>query len=151
MLDKLLYEKLCHFCEYQERCKYDVSKKCYGLKIPKEEVPAYIEQLERSGFLNETRYIKGFINSHFTKKKWGGAKIKAALGAKGIKDSQYKDLLQDLDQEEYFATALKLAEKKTTSIKSKSPQDHKIKLMRFLMSKGFESAVIQRVMKKIGV
>ena len=52
MLDKLLYEKLCHFCEYQERCKYDVSKKCYALKIPKTEVPAYMEQLEKSGFLN---------------------------------------------------------------------------------------------------
>jgi len=149
MLDKLLYEKLCHFCEYQERCKYDVSKKCYALKIPKAEVPAYIEQLEKSGFLNETRYIKTFINSHFTKKKWGASKIRAALSSKGIRDSQYKDLLQDIDQEDYYQTALKLAEKKNGSIKSKSPQDHKIKLMRFLMSKGFEQGVIQRVMKKI--
>jgi regulatory protein len=151
MLDRLLYEKLCHFCEYQERCKYDVSKKCYGLKIPKEEVPVYMEQLEKSDFLNETRYIKTFIDSHFTKKKWGAAKIKAALSSKGIKDSQYKDLLKDIDQDEYYATSLKLAEKKTTSIKSKSPQDHRMKLMRFLMSKGFESGVISRVIKKIGV
>jgi regulatory protein len=151
MLDRLLYEKLCHFCEYAERCKFDVSKKCYGLKIPKEEVPDYMDQLEKSDFLNETRYIKTFINSHFTKKKWGAAKIRAALSSKGIKDSQYKTLLQEIDQEDYYATALKLAEKKTTSIKSKSPQDHKLKLMRFLMSKGFESGVIQRVMKKMGV
>ena len=149
MLDKLFYEKLCRFCDYQERCKYDVSKKCYALKIPKADVPSYIEQLEGSGFLNEKRYVKMFIDSHFTKKKWGAAKIRAALGSKGIKDSQYKDLLKEIDQEDYYATALKLAEKKTTSIKSKSPQDHRMKLMRFLMSKGFESAVIQRVMKKM--
>ena len=151
MLDKLLYEKLAHFCEYQERCKYDVSKKAYALKIPKDQMPAYFEQLERSDFLNEKRYVKTFIDSHFTKKKWGASKIRAALGAKGIKDSQYKELLQEIDQEDYFATALKLAEKKTTTIKSKSPQDHRLKLMRFLMSKGFESAVIGRVMKKMGV
>jgi regulatory protein len=151
MLDQLLYEKLAHFCEYQERCKYDVNKKCYALKIPKAEVGQYIEQLEKSGFLNENRYIKTFIDSHFTKKKWGAAKIKAALSSKGIKDSQYKDLLKEIDQEDYYDTALKLAERKTTSIKSKSPQDHKLKLMRFLMSKGFEQGVIQRVMKKIGI
>ena len=151
MLDKLLYEKLCHFCEYAERCKYDVNKKCYALKIPKDQVPEYIEQLEKSGFLNETRYIKSFINSHFTKKKWGAAKIKAALGSKGIRDSQYKDLIKDIDQDDYYATALKLAEKKTTTIKSKSPQDHRMKLMRFLMSKGFESAVIGKVMKKLNL
>lgn len=151
MLDKLLYEKLCHFCEYAERCKYDVAKKCYGLKIAKEDVPAYMEQLERSGFLNETRYVKSFIESRFCNKKWGAAKIKAALAAKGIKENQYKSLLQEIDQEEYYATALKLAEKKTATIKSKSPQDHKLKLMRFLMSKGFEQGVIQRVIKEMGV
>jgi len=149
MLDKLLYEKLAHFCEYQERCRYDVAKKSYALKIPKAEVSDYIEQLEKSGFLNEKRYIKTFIDSHFTKKKWGAAKIRAALSSKGLKENQYKDLLKEIDAEDYYATALKLAEKKTTSIKSKSPQDHKIKLMRFLMSKGFEQAVIQRVMKKV--
>ncbi len=149
MPDKLLYEKLCHFCEYQERCKYDVAKKCYALKIPKAEVPEYMELLERSGFLNEKRYVKSFIESRFTQKKWGAAKIRAALGAKGIKESQYKSLLQEIDAEEYYATALKLAERKTTSIKSKSPQDHKLKLMRFLMSKGFEQGVIQRVIKKV--
>ena len=149
MIDKLLYEKLCHFCEYAERCKYDVSKKCYALKIPKTEVPAYMEQLEKAGFLNEKRYVKTFIDSHFTNKKWGAAKIRAALSSKGIKDTQYKTLLQEIDKEDYYATALKLAEKKTTIIKAKSPQDHRMKLMRFLMAKGFEQEVIKRVMKKI--
>jgi regulatory protein len=98
MLDKLRYrEKLCHFCEYAERCKYDVSKKCYALKIPKSEVSAYIKQLERSNFLNEKRYVKIFIESHFTKKKWGAAKIRAALAySKGIKESQYKELLTEI-------------------------------------------------------
>lgn len=151
MLDKLLYEKLAHYCEYAERCKLDVSKKCYALKIPKTDMSEYVEQLEKSGFLNETRYVKTFINSHFTKKKWGAAKIRAALSSKGIKENIYKELLQEIDQEDYYATALKLAEKKNGSIKSKSSQDHKMKLMRFLMSKGFEQGVIQRVMKKIGV
>ena len=151
MLDKLLYEKLVHFCEYQERCKYDVSKKCYALKIPKVEVAGYIEQLERSDFLNEVRYTKTFIHSHFTKKKWGVAKIRAALGAKGIKDTVYKELLQDIDVDEYYATALKIAEKKTGTIRSKSPQDHRLKLMRYMMGKGFDHKVIQRVMKAIGV
>lgn len=151
MIDKLLYEKLCHFCEYAERCKYDVSKKCYALKIPKDQVSEYMDLLEKSDFLNEDRYIKSFISSRFTQKKWGAAKIRAALSSKGIKDSQYKTLLQDIDQDEYYATALKLAEKKTGTIKSKSPQDHRVKLMRFLMSKGFESMVIGKVLKKLGV
>lgn len=151
MLDKLLYEKLCHFCEYAERCRYDVNKKCYALKIPKAEVAAYVEQLERSGFLNEQRYVKAFVRVHFENKKWGASKIRAALSSKGIKESLYKELLQEIDKDDYYATALKLAEKKNGSIKAKSPQDHKLKLMRFLMSKGFESTIIKKVLQKLGL
>lgn len=149
MLDKLLYEKLCHYCEYQERCRYDVVKKCIILKIPKAEMQPYIDQLERSGFLDEKRYVRGFVESKFNNKKWGAAKIKAALSAKGIKENLYRPYLQELDQEAYYATALKLAEKKNLSIKAKSPQDHRLKLMRFLMSKGYESAMVSKVLKAI--
>lgn len=149
MLDKLLYEKLCHYCEYQERCRYDVVKKCIALKIPKAETHGYIDQLERSGFLDEKRYVRGFVESKFNNKKWGAAKIKAALGAKGIKDTLYRPYLQELDQEEYYATALRLAEKKNPTIKSKSPQDHRLKLMRFLLSKGYEMTIATRITKEL--
>lgn len=151
MLDKLLYEKLCHYCEYQERCRYDVVKKCVALKIPKNEMQPYIDQLERSGFLDEKRYVRGFVESKFNNKKWGAAKIRAALGAKGVKDTLYRPYLQELDQEEYYATALRLAEKKNPTIKAKSPQDHKQKLMRFLMSKGYEMAIVTRIAKELKV
>lgn len=149
MLDKLLYEKLCHFCEYQERCRFDVVRKCISLKIAKGEMQPYIDQLERSGFLDEKRYVRGFVESKFNNKKWGAAKIKAALSARGIKESQYREHLQELDQEEYYATALRLAEKKNPTIKAKSPQDHKQKLMRFLMSKGYEMAIASRIVKAL--
>ena len=149
MLDKLLYEKLCHFCEYQERSRYDVVKKCSILKIPKTEIQSYIDQLERSGFLDEKRYVKGFVDSRFNNKKWGAAKIRAALAAKGIKENIYRPYLQELDQEEYYAAALKLAEKKSPTIKAKSPQDYRLKLMRFLMGKGYESAIVSKVIKEI--
>lgn len=109
----------------------------------------YIEQLERSGFLDEKRYVRGFVESKFNNKKWGAAKIKAALAAKGINEAIYKPYLQELDQEEYYAAALRLAEKKNPAIKSKSPQDHRLKLMRFLMGKGYESAIVSKVLKRL--
>ena len=149
MLDTLLYEKLCHFCAYSERCRDDVQRKCYALKIPKEEVEAYLVKLEEAGFLNEQRYIKSFIEVHLVKKKWGAKKIQAALGAKRIKSSDYAHLLTEIDQVGYYATALALAEKKTSTIRSKSPQDHRAKLTRYLMSKGYENALISRVLKQL--
>lgn len=151
MLDKLLYEKLCHFCEYQERCRFDVVRKCIALKIAKGEMQPYIDQLERSGFLDEKRYVRSFVESKFNNKKWGAAKIRAALSAKGIKDTIYRPYLQELDQEEYYAAALKLAEKKNPTIKSKSPQDHRLKLMRFLIGKGYEMSIASRVLKALSL
>ena len=151
MIYRLIYDKLTRYCEGQERCRHDVIQKCYKLKINKADAQEYLVQLEKSDFLNEKRYLKIYVESHLTRKKWGFAKIKAALGAKGIKAEQYKDLIDEADADEYYEAALKLATKKNPTIKSKSPQDHRMKLMRFLMGKGYEQEVIKRVLKKIGV
>ena len=151
MIDRQIYDKLTRYCEGQERCRYDLIQKCYRLKIDRSASEEYIIQLEKSGFLNEDRYLKLYIESHLNHKKWGFAKIKAALSAKGFKAAQYKHLIENADVNEYYNTALKIAIKKNTTIKSKSAQDHRMKLMRFLMGKGYEQEIIKRVMKQLPV
>jgi regulatory protein len=149
MIDRQIYDRLTRYCEGQERCRHDVIQKCYRLKIDKSASEEYIVQLEKSGFLNENRYLKLYIESHLNYKKWGFAKIRAALSAKGFKASQYKHLIDTADVNDYYNAALKIAIKKNATIKSKSSQDHRMKLIRFLMGKGYEQEIIKRVMKQL--
>jgi len=145
MIDKTIYEKLANYCAYQERCVVDVKQKLQKLKVDKEEFNAYINKLKTANFLNEDRYVKYFVAAR-TKKKWGKAKIKSALGVKRIDSSIVQKYLDDIDVENYEEQMRLAAEKKWKTIKGETLRERKTKLMRFLLSKGYE---MDRIVKAI--
>lgn len=136
-IDKTTYDKLSNFCAYQERCASDVKEKMRKLKMEKDEYDDYIERLKDDNFLNEERFVKYYVNAH-VKKKWGKTKMKAALGAKRIDSSLIKQYLDDMDEGDYDDQIKTIAEKKWNTIKAKTPRDKKTKMLRFLLSKGYE-------------
>lgn len=136
-IDRELYDKLSNFCAYQERCTSDVKEKMRKLKIEKYEYDGYIEKLKDDNFLNDERFVKYYVNAH-AKKKWGKAKMKSALGAKRIESSLIKQYLDDMDEADYDEQIKTIAEKKWPTIKAKTPRDKKTKMLRFLISKGYE-------------
>lgn len=145
-VDKIIYDKLSNFCAYQERCVSDVKEKLRKLKIEKEDCDAYIVKLKEDNFLNEERFVKYYINAH-TKKKWGKTKMKSALGAKRIDSSLIKQYLDDMDEADYDEQIKTIAEKKWNTIKAKTPRDKKTKMLRFLISKGYEMSKALNVIR----
>jgi regulatory protein len=136
-LDKELYDKLCNYCAYQERCASDVKQKMQKLKIEKDEYDLYLEKLKEGNFLNDERFVKYYVNAH-AKKKWGKTKMKSALSGKRIDQAIIKKYLDDMDEENYDEQIKTIAEKKWETIKAKTPRDKKTKMLRFLLSKGYE-------------
>ncbi len=136
-IDKTIYDKLSNFCAYQERCVSDVKEKMRKLKVEKQDYDGYIEKLKDSNFLNEERFVKYYVSAH-AKKKWGKTKMKSALGAKRIDSSLIKTYLDDMDEGDYDEQIKTIAEKQWNTIKAKTPRDKKTKMLRFLLSKGYE-------------
>jgi regulatory protein len=150
MLDAAIYEKLSSFCAYQERCKADVLDKLYKLKVPKDDFDVYLAKLQDQNFLNEERYTKAFISAH-SKKKWGKTKIKSALSGKRIDGELIKKYLDLIEEADYDDQIKELLQKKWKSMRTGTPKDKKNKLIRFLLSKGFEMGKVMTAVKGIGV
>lgn len=148
MPDQKIYDKLTTYCAYQERSAKDVKQKLVKLKAEPDDTAYYLERLQRENYLNETRFAKAFIEGHL-RKKWGKAKIKAALTQKGIAANTVKNLLDDVEDEGYAEQLLAAAMHKLKSIKGETDYDRKIKLTRFLLSKGYESSRISAVVKQL--
>jgi regulatory protein len=148
MIDKAIYDKLSNYCAYQERCGADVRQKLQKLKEDKNNFADYIAKLKEDNFLNDERYVKSFIAGH-EKKKWGKTKMKMALLGKRIDGELIKQYLDDMDQEDYDERIKTIAEKKWETIKAKSPRDKKTKLLRFLLSKGYEMNKALQAMKQL--
>lgn len=150
MPDKALYEKLCRYCETRERCRSEVLRKCDLLKIPDAERNEYLALLEKAGFLNENRFIELFIEHRLNRSKWGLAKIRAGLAAKGIPENDFKALLDSSDPEKYFAQALEAARRKYPYLRAPTAIQLRMKLFRFLAGRGYSQDLIKRVIDEAG-
>jgi regulatory protein len=138
-----------HFCAYQERAQQEVRDKLYELGMTMPEVEEIIADLISENFLNEERFAISFAGGHFRIKGWGKLKINHALYQKKVSNFNIKMALQSIDQDDYHAKLLKLANKKWISLKGERGLSRMAKTHAFLHQRGFEPALIQPILQKL--
>jgi len=132
-------DKLERYCAYQERSISDVKTKMYALKIPSIDMTSLLAKLVDDKFIDEERYARAFLRAKVHLKKDGLEKIRFALMKKGINAHIISEVFCDLDQEAYNENLKGLIEKKWSSLLQKNEtQEAKVKLIRFLLSKGYK-------------
>jgi regulatory protein len=133
------------YCSYQERCHADVEQKLYEYGMIIEAQERIMLHLIANNYLNEERFSKSFTRGKLNIKHWGRNKIKAALFQKNI--SQYNIIsgLKEINEDDYLTILSKEIEKKSNLIKEKDPWKQKKKLFDYLMQKGFEFSLLEKV------
>ncbi|HLA53998.1 MAG TPA: regulatory protein RecX [Flavitalea sp.] len=133
------FQKLKHFCGYQERTHQEVKDKLYSLGLWKKDVETTLSRLIEEDYLNEERFAKAFAGGKFRMKQWGRVKIIYEMKQKGISAYCMKIGLREIEQDEYEKTLRKLAEKKRATLSGeKNGFIKKRKLMDYLLQKGYE-------------
>lgn len=138
-----------NYCAYQERCHKEVEQKLYDLNMIPAAKEHIILHLLQHNFLNEERYAKSFARGKFSIKKWGKVKISTQLKFKGISDYNIKSGLKEIDENLYLTTLQAIAEKKIPLIKETNSYKKSSKLASFLISKGYESELVFKTVKKL--
>jgi regulatory protein len=137
-------ERLQRYCDKSEKCQWDVVKKAREWNFKEFEIQEMVVALIATNHLNELRYASAFVHDRFTFNRWGARKIEQALKAKGISSRNIKDALLTLPQEDQQLALMALIKKKEPQLKGLQLYQKKIKLMRFLLSKGFEAESCER-------
>ena len=128
------------FCAYQERCVSEVRTKVERLGADESLSLEVIKHLKENRFLDEKRFVEAYVQGKLRIKKWGRQKIKAALFQKRIDAKLIQEgIYAFISDEEYQEVMESLIERKNRELSSeKNPQIKKQKLMRFLLSRGFQ-------------
>lgn len=138
-----------NYCAYQERCHKEVEQKLYDLKLIPEAKEKIILHLLQHNYLNEERYAKAFVRGKFSIKKWGKQRIINELKYKNISTYNINTALKEIDENDYFQSLEKLAQKKLPLIKESNKFKKSSKLANYLISKGYESELVFKVVKSI--
>ncbi len=116
---------------------------------PHEEVPGELAQalddLQAKGFIDETRVLESVLNHRAS--KLGNGRIKQELQAKGLAPAAVSQAMLDLKDSE-FARAQNIWQKKFGS--PAVDANERAKHYRFLLSRGFSSEVVRKVVKLSG-
>lgn len=145
------YQKLKHYCAYQDRCHSEVKTKAYLLGMRKPEVEELTAKLIEEGCLNEERFARAFAGGKFRIKQWGKIKIKSELWAKQISNYCIEAALNEIDEKKYKETLHRLATKRWRSIKGQGVNlfVKMTKTRDYLLLKGYESLLVANEIKRL--
>jgi regulatory protein len=138
--------KAMNLCSQREYCHEDIRSKLASWGIEYEDSEKIIEILIKENFINETRYASAFVSDKFKYNKWGKVKIAAHLKIKNIPGDVIRLALDDIDNELYTKFIRELINGHRRTIKAKNQYDLKAKLLRYGLSKGFESSLLYEIL-----
>lgn len=143
------FQKLKHYCAYQERSHSEVRSKLYDLGVRKADHDGIISQLIEENYLNEERFAIAFARGKFRMKHWGKVKIEYEMKQRKVSAYCIKKAMKQISEEEYRQTVEKLAKEKYASLKGEQYLVRKKKAMDYLVQKGFEHNLISDVITSI--
>ncbi len=141
-----MFRKAAMFCAYQERTQQEVRDRLKEWSVFGDDAEEVIAELIQQNYLNEERFAKAFAGGKFRMKGWGRRKIKQHLQQRGISGYNFEQAMKEIAPDDYRSTLTDLLDKKRRTIRDSNPLVIKQKLVRYALSKGYESELIFAVL-----
>lgn len=147
-LEELMH-KAASYCSISEHCISEVEDKLVAWCLSCTDRQSIIDRLVAEDFINEKRFCLFFVKDKFRFNKWGKIKISYALKQKRISSDLINHALASIDDGEYEEMLGAILKTKLIGLKYEFEFEKQGKLFRFAQGRGFESAVIDRVIRTL--
>ncbi|EYE88198.1 hypothetical protein Q428_09205 [Fervidicella metallireducens AeB] len=139
------YKYVLNLLKNRDYTEEQIKKKMIARGFSQSTIVKIINKLLEYNFINDFNYAQRYTNDCINFKKIGSNKIFYSLKSKGIN----QDILEKInfDDEKEYSNCYYLAQKKLHSMSQDT--NGKRKIFRFLMTRGFDSQLIMRVLRDI--
>ncbi len=169
LTEKQILFKTSALCSLAEHCEHEIREKMRRWEVEEEVQDRVIAELIANKFIDEARYTQYFIREKLVYNKWGRRKIEMALAAKHINKELVRNMLDEIDEEQFLEVLRPLLVAKARTIKTTSKSkasdyddaetkdnrnpagnyEKRAKLIRFALGKGFLYEQIELCLKEI--
>lgn len=129
-------------CSTAERCASEIEEKLSRWGVASPDIRRIVAHLHKEGYIDEARYCRSFVHDKIQFDRWGRLKISAALRQKRLPDADVADALALIDETSYRQLLRELIDRKRRQLDGSDPRADKAKLLRFALSRGFETGII---------
>jgi len=148
-LVKTALNKAMALCASREYSSEDIRLKLNSWGLDASGAISVISTLIKENFINDKRYAEAFVKDKYKQNKWGKVKIAAHLRLKNIPSEIIESALATIDDGQYRQTIRDILTSHRRFIKAKNQFDLKGKLLRFGLSKGFESHILYDILNEM--
>ena len=129
----------------------EVSIKLKSWGLIQEAIDLLIIELIQFNFLNEERYARSYARGKFRIKKWGKLKIRMALKKREVFFKCIDIAMLEIDDKTYLNTLKELLQKRNDILKETNLNKRKMKLIRYLVNKGYEYDLIHDALVELNL
>ena len=134
--------RMADLCARSEQCEYDIDQKLYKAGLNPSDRERIINFLKEERFIDNRRFAGSFARDKCRFSAWGPYKIRMALLTKRISSAQIAEALESVEEKEWDEALMRcaLSKSKNLDLNGIEARENKMKLYKYLLSRGFPSA-----------
>ncbi|MBQ8657079.1 MAG: RecX family transcriptional regulator [Prevotella sp.] len=146
--------RLSALCAQGEHCQWEMLEKMRQWQVDDEAQARIMQRLVKDRYVDDERFARAFVKDKIRYNKWGRRKVEQALWQKHIDDDLRRQVLDEVDSEEYLSVLCPLLQQKqkelerTTRSQSSALTSRSSlitqKLIRFALGRGFTYDLIRQ-------
>jgi regulatory protein len=136
-------------CAKRETCTPEIKKKLLNKGADSELCNAIIKQLKDEKFIDDVRYCNLYIDEKIRIHRWGKIKVSSYLRQKNIGKAIFEEILSNISEDLYVENINYHIAKKLKTLPDKTSFKTKVKIIRYLIAKGYENQLIIEEVDKI--
>ena len=129
--------RMTALCSTAEHCESDVRQRLQRAGLAMDDADRVIEYLHKENYLNSARYCMAFSRDKLRFDHWGREKIARVLYMKGLPETDIRNAIDELPEEEYAQILDEAVGAKLRGMKKEDSYTMRNKLMRFVLGRGF--------------
>lgn len=137
-----------NFLSYRQRSEKEVYQRLRQRGYEEEYILDAIDYCKDKGYINDLEFARSFVKDKINLNNFGPVRIKNELYKKGVSSEIIQQVL-NMDEEEEYEMAFKLAEKRLARYRNDERDQIYRKLGGFLQRRGFSYGVVTRILKEL--
>lgn len=136
------YQRAARLCSGSEHCTHQIREKLSQWDVSPDDAEEIINRLVEEKFIDNLRFARAYCHDKFLYSHWGRIKIRQMLRNLRLSDEEIAEGMQVIPDEAYQETLEDALRAKDRTLKDTDLYQRKGKLVRHLLSRGFEMGLV---------
>ena len=134
--------KAIALCSSSEHCTSQIMEKLSLWNVSVRDANNIMDYLLKEKYIDNKRFARAYCHDKFCYNHWGRIKIRQMLRHLRLDDEEIEEGMQTIPDEDYLQTLNDALQAKDRTLREKDVYQRKAKLVRHLLSRGFETELV---------